>query len=988
VPEKLKQETKFHEEKISAQLYTDYKQFKDKVFNNLILRNPQYDKLTLFKKSQKLLDRFLFVLFAEDCGLIPHNAISKIIEQWKDLRELDEYKPLYSRFQKLFEHLDKGHVYQKWGEIPAYNGGLFRHDEILDSSQIKIDDAVLEKDSLKLSAYDFSSEVDVNILGHIFEHSLNEIEEIERELQADESRTEKDALARKELSKRKKDGVFYTPKYITQYIVENTVGRLCQKKKAELRIHNLLIDDAYFTRRVNPSGKPKLNPIGKQLFETLNAYKNWLFDLKILDPACGSGAFLNQTLDFLIAEHKQIDDRLKELTGETLPLHDTDKTILENNIYGVDINEESVEIAKLSLWLRTAQRGRKLSDLSGNIKCGNSLIDDPNIAGDKAFDWEKEFPHVFHPEAKEKVYQKLPESKPDYIKLVKEKSKEAQIKAEQAAQLSKDALEISKQVYEYAEKIPSANEPSPGYGTKKGGFDVVLGNPPYVRIQGLKANYEKESLYYEKNYKSAVSNYDIYVLFLEKSLALLKSDGKASFILPHKFLISEFGKGIRGLLAEKRFAESLVHFGSEMVFEDASTYTCVFNLSNGNNQLKFKQLKPNEIALPFTFELISYDKLSSEKWHLNEAGIADVLEKINQQALRVKDVFAKIFVGLQTSGDDVYQIKGKRLGTFVEGYSKALDKIVRIESRLVQPMLKGEDISKYRHLENQYFVIFPYLLQDGKATPMTEDFIKTNFPSGYEYLKKNETFLRGREKGKMDKEGWFLYIYPKSLAIFEQPKIITPDISLGSNMSFDEGKFYHGTTLYSFVKNDAFKEDTKFWLSLLNSKILWFFIKNTGTELRGGYFRYQTKYLEPFPLPRLKDISGQQPFIEKANRMLSLNKELQTEKHNFIKTLLEELSPADALLQGQKKSINITKKLDAFYEMEYDAFKNELSKQKIKISLGDANNQWRDYFNTTQLRINELRIQINQTDKEIDKMVYQLYELSPEEIEIVENSTK
>ncbi len=441
LPEKLKQETKFHENEISTQLYADYKHFKDKIFENLVKNNPQYDKLTLFKKSQKLLDRFLFVFFAEDSGLIPPNAVSKIVEQWKDLKELDEYKPLYSRFQKLFSHLDKGHIYKKWGEIPAYNGGLFRNDEILDSSNVKIDDEILEKDSLKLSKYDFNTEVDVNILGHIFEHSLNEIEEITAELHGEKIDKKK--------SKRKKDGVFYTPKYITKYIVENTVGTLCNEKKAKLQINNLLIDENYRKK------DGKINEKGKKLFKTLHTYKDWLITLKILDPACGSGAFLNQTLTFLITEHKQADDLLAELTGDGIRMFDTDKAILENNIFGVDINEESVEIAKLSLWLRTAQKGRKLSDLSGNIKCGNSLIDDTEVAGKKAFDWNIEFKEIMD----------------------------------------------------------------------NGGFDVVIGNSPYV--QSILNDIEKK--FFSENYPTNSGKTDLYRLFIQKGIDILKKRAKFAF---------------------------------------------------------------------------------------------------------------------------------------------------------------------------------------------------------------------------------------------------------------------------------------------------------------------------------------------------------------------------------------------------------------------------------------------------------------------------
>lgn len=182
IPLKLKEETKFHEENISKQFYKDYSGFKMKLFENLVKNNSDYDKILLFKKSQKFLDRLLFVFFAEDTGLVPPNAITKIIEQWDQLKDLEAYQPLYYRFKLFFSHLNTGHKYKEY-ELPPYNGGLFSEDVILNN--IKIDDDILKTDCLKLSTYDFSTEVDVNILGHIFEHSLNEIEEITAELQGE-----------------------------------------------------------------------------------------------------------------------------------------------------------------------------------------------------------------------------------------------------------------------------------------------------------------------------------------------------------------------------------------------------------------------------------------------------------------------------------------------------------------------------------------------------------------------------------------------------------------------------------------------------------------------------------------------------------------------------------------------------------------------------------------------------------------------------------
>ena len=351
------------------------------MFNDLIKNNPKTDKLLLFHKSQKLLDRILFILFAEDRGLLPPNAITKIVEQWKSLKELDEEKSLYSRFVKLFHHLDEGHKYKEY-ELPAYNGGLFKKDEVIDN--LIISDEVLHTNSLKLSTYDYNTEVDVNILGHIFENSITEIEQVKAEIEGEQTD--------KNRSRRKKEGIFYTPKYITKYIVDNTVGALCNEKKKELgidEIENEIIENSR-------TSKGKLTKKAETLLQKLNDYRDYLKSLKILDPACGSGAFLNQALEFLINEHEQIDSYRRELEQDSLGLYDITKSILENNLYGVDINEEAVEIAKLSLWIRTAERGRKLSDLSSNIKCGNSLIDDPAVAGDKAFNWNKEFPEIMN----------------------------------------------------------------------------------------------------------------------------------------------------------------------------------------------------------------------------------------------------------------------------------------------------------------------------------------------------------------------------------------------------------------------------------------------------------------------------------------------------------------------------------------------------------------------------------------------------------------
>ena len=396
----IKSESVSNEEQITKALYKDYSEFKRVLFADILAQNPTPEgsdekdwQLLLFKKTQKLLDRLLFILFAEDAGLLPPNMILQILDEWQQLKDLDMDVPLYERIKKHFVYLDTGYKSSKY-EIFAYNGGLFKPDEILDN--IKISDDVLAEHTRRLSAYDFESDVDVNILGHIFENSLSEIEEVTQQITRGEA---------PQTSKRKQDGVFYTPQYITKYIVENTVGRLCTEKKKELNI----IEEEY------DSEQRRQLKTKQRLLDQLKEYREWLLQLTILDPACGSGAFLNAALQHLIKEHKHIDELEKKVLGYSLEFQDVEHHILENNLYGVDINEESVGIAQLALWLRTAKKHRKLNSLNQNIKCGNSLISDPAIAGSKAFDWQKEFPQVFKKGGFDVVIGNPPYVRPHYL---------------------------------------------------------------------------------------------------------------------------------------------------------------------------------------------------------------------------------------------------------------------------------------------------------------------------------------------------------------------------------------------------------------------------------------------------------------------------------------------------------------------------------------------------------------------------------------------
>ena len=819
IPAKLKEETKFHEETVSNKLYSDYSSFKKNLFSDMTNNNPQYDKLTLFKKSQKLLDRFLFILFAEDRGLLPPNSTARMITRFDVLKSEDSYKPLYDICRQYFGYMNTGNQKEN---IPAYNGGLFLPDDILDS--LKIEDGILRNHLWKLSIYDFATEIDVNILGHIFEHSLSEIEEISAEIEGIKTDKAK--------SKRKKDGVYYTPKYITQYIVEHTVGTLCREKRKELGIETIEFDEKAY-RKANGF----LTEKGRELFNKLEAYKVLLFSLKILDPACGSGAFLIQALNFLIQEHKTIDDIIAELTGSPLRLFDTDKAILENNLYGVDINDESVEIAKLSLWLHTARKDRKLSDLNNNIKCGNSLIDDPKVAGDKAFDWHKEFRDIM----------------------------------------------------------------------QAGGFDVVIGNPPYVRAETIP---DVEKKFYSKNYYTAFKQYDLYILFYEIGLEILKPYGILSYISPNKFFIADYGKMCRKFILENSSILNISDVSMMNVFEDASVYPTIITLKKEINKSNIIDIKPNILSVSDLFQTESkkisqMDYLNSDD-HLINLNVINrfLVNKVANQGQAIKSLF-KISRGFRPPKDDL---------------------ITDNKSETTFPYIIGSALSKAYNVN-----------WDGKC-------VKYDTKEIYE---------------------------AKPLATFLQPKIFIRDIGLKFNAYFDNSNYLCLKTIY-FI-HGAEEAVLKYVTALLNSRLInfYFYEKFSSMHISGGYLRFRKQFIEQVPVKMMNDI---QPFVDKVNIMLDLNKQLQDRKNKF-----------QSRIKSNFALEKISTKLESFHDHDYKTFVAELKKQKVSPTLKQQD-EWEEYFNSYKKEINDLQAEIKKTDAEIDQMVYKLYELTDEEIRIVEGS--
>jgi hypothetical protein len=815
LPKLLRQETKFHEEEISKKLYKDYSNFKRSFFENAVKNNPQFDKLELFKKSQKFLDRILFLLFAEDKGLVGTNSIVNIVEKWSGADD-DYYQPLYEMINKYFGHLYNGYTYIKTGEvIPQFGGELFATDQLLES--LKIDDSILKDDLLILSKYDFNTDVDVNILGHIFEHSLNEVDDVEAELRGE--------TLDKTKSKRKKDGVFYTPKYITKYIVDNTLGKLCSEKKTELKLDE---DIAIYEYQKSDG---KLNEKGKELFERLNSYKSWLLTVTVCDPACGSGAFLNQALSYFIDEHKFVDDIIAELTNSPLRLFDTELQILENNIFGVDINEESVEIAKLSMWLRTAQNGRKLSDLSNNIKCGNSLIDDTEVAGNKAFNWQLEFPTVF----------------------------------------------------------------------EKGGFDVIIGNPPYVLCQP--SNTDEKTLRFYKLFGVASYKVDLFHLFFEKSINNLNDKGLLGFITPNTYLTNKYIKPLRDFIITSSSIEKLV-IHEEAVFLDADVDVATIILNKKvklNNSISiYKTLKNNfyEVGLK-----------KQDAWKQDEDKIFNFKNDFYfnfSNCIKLGDVYNTYF-GIQAFDRNSSISKEKRDENFL-------------------PIIDGGEIIPYHYsIPSKFF-----------------NYTNENIKSGGDW------------------------------SVYSKKRILIRQIGQIPIVGMCSENILASNTLYSvYPKNEDFH--LYYLLVLLNSRLIknyWLSKYSDGKLLFPKIKGYQIKELP------IKDISvnEQQPFIVLADLMIQFTQTFHGQANKFLN-----------LLKSDFKFEKPSKKIEDFYTLTWSEFEQELNKVKIILS-GIQKDDWFDRFERFKKQSLELKIQINQTEKEIDRMVYNLYGLTEEEIQIVENS--
>jgi type I restriction-modification system DNA methylase subunit len=804
----------------------EYRDELARLFKN---RNPQLGSEELTEVTQRTLDRLVFIRFLED----------KLIEPELIVQNFDTNGSAWQNFIAASARLDR-----------VYNGIIFKRHEILDSPSFRVDNnifsGICDDLSSAESPYDFNS-IPIHILGSIYERFLG------KTIVA----TDKRARVEEKPEVRKAGGVYYTPEYIVRYIVAHTVGKLIKGKTPdEIR------------------------------------------QMRFADIACGSGSFLLGTYDLLLRHNTAYYNKNKRTRAEGLKakcrLHDDGtlhlslwqrREVLLNNIYGVDIDAQAVEVAQLSLYLKMLEdetaasakshqlelREALLPSLSKNIIYGNSLID-LDILGGKLFDTDEE------------------------------------------------------------EKLnPMSFEGAlPGI-MRSGGFDAIVGNPPYIRIQTMQENAPLAVSYFRERYAAASKgNYDIYVVFVEKALQLLKAKGLLGYILPHKFFNAQYGEPLRRLIAGGKHLSHVVHFGDQQVFEGATTYTCLLILSKEQMEslslIKVAELSAWRENGTGLMGEINNQNITEGEWNFTVGRGASLFEKLSRMPIKLENIAERMAQGIRTSANEVYVLDlVADKGDLVIAKSEQLGREVTLERNAVSLFLQGREIKPFQILPSGKAVIIPYQMSDGRPDLIAEAELKKRWPKTYSYLVENKTYLQNRERGKMKGADWYGYVYPKNLEVMRSSKILVPDIADRASFALDKDGTYTFTSGYGITFKASVKESPKYVLGLLNSKVLDFFLKSTSTPLRGGFFRYFTQFIKLLPIRTIN-------FSDKAD----------SARHDKLVQLVEQMMR--------------TKPLLAAAQMDRERVSHE---QRLAA-----------------------------LDYKINQLVYELYDLTNEEIAVLEDAAE
>jgi hypothetical protein len=836
------------EGQLEGEYYDRYKDIRERLFNVLTLYNPNFagSPADLLRLTQKLLDRLIFAFYCEDMGermlfppqLLRDHMRNRSVEPFYDANS-DE---LWTSFRRLFQHMDAG---GRFGQLPVphINGGLFAPDPQIDALVIPNfvfaapgqgqNDASLEADPktlLYLSArYNYAARGDAKhsislyTLGRIFEQSITELEYRVGELE------QRETIAK--LNKRKRDGVYYTPEWVVNYLVENAMGPWFSEARAA---------SGYI-----PDAAPTVS--------AANAYIARLKAMRIVDPACGSGAFLIAAFRRLLAERLAGERELAGAAAGAIAIPPDETAliadILTNNIYGVDINAAAVEIAKLALWLHSARASAPLSMLDRSIRCGNSLVGSDVWAGGEpddetrervnAFDWRLSFPEV--------------------------------------------------------------------WAEGRDGFDIVLGNPPYVKLQNMVRVYPEMVAYLqadrsEDTYRSArAGNFDLYLTFIEKGLRLLGAGGRMAYIAPSLWAVNEYGEGLRALVRRTRQLERWIDFKSFQVFDEAITYTALQFFSRAPQDAMKIAFAPDGRAANVDWarpELVTpYHTLPEDgEWLMATGPERALIERLRRDCLRLDDeaLTDGITVGIQTSADKIYHLK--RLGN--DRYRCAPQGRdpyeVQIEDAIMKPLVSGAEAKRYEKPDTNTYLLFPYRRDERDAMRLiTATQMEREFPWAWAYLRSYERELRKREDGKMDVLEWWAYNYPKNLDKQDRPKILVPRLVQHLKASLDAAgsSWLDNVDVGGVLTTDA----PEYILGVLNGPISDFVFRVISKPFQGDFRSANKQFIAPLPIP---DASAQDR-ADIGRRAQSLQRRW-THRRDLMRAADERLSTLARTKHGAK----------------------------------------------------------------------------------------
>jgi adenine-specific DNA-methyltransferase len=973
----------FSVEKLNKDFFKTYKEFNEKFWKYLAEPKNGYRKLFIDKKyeevekqekpirdfTKKLLGRIVFLHFLQKKGWM---GVPVTIHEWKDgearfmqnlFANCKDKVTFHSKvlktlfFKTLNTKRDNDLAHASLGKnirIPYLNGGLFDKDISFDN---EIDFPVeyfsglldfFEQYNFTIDEndpYDSEVGIDPEMLGHIFENLLEENRE---------------------------KGAFYTPKEIVHYMCQESLLQYLRTHLPECTEDDSPATIALqnFIRKGETGDRTDRKNFVVQQAKRI---EKLLDSVKVCDPAIGSGAFPMGMLQEIYKAKTALD--------LTLDRTEVKKRIIQDSIYGVDIENGAVEIARLRFWLALVvdeTEPQPLPNLDYKIMQGNSLLEsfegvDLSSLGSfdrtkeeqilfaqrgqyeigAAFSKTKQSLLVFDQKSKAELYE-LIDDYFSYDETTNTKYKSKQFIKDEINRIVEGKLitkfylekpKIEKQIDEVKSNLKIARElPTDNTAIKqkkektrekltrqlsaledqleglnniidqlhnlqtrtdkpyflwhlwfkevfdKGGFDIVIGNPPYIEFKKLPSK-EKE-LY--KNYQTASRKYDLYVLFIELSNQILKEKGCHCFINPTTFLMKDYGIPLREFIKTKFRIKEIIDFADYQIFESAITYTGIFSFVKRNkedekyNFIYQKFSKPNEpikdkrqlfeIGRELSFKSIQQvasNKLIADSWIFNNALDTNLFSKIeNVKFPLLKDITKYIFVGIQSGKDEVF---------FVD---KETIKENSLEKEIVIPIYKGKDIRKYEANWGGTYIIYPYRKED--TAPIDEKTLKNKYPNVYRYLVENKNKLKGRDYFDNSGKAWYELWCERIFSKFSQKKIINCEISPENRFHLDEDKFLGNTKVFSTVLNDEFKENYLCLLAILNSKLMNYYHKKIASPKAGGFYDYKTQFIEKYPINFPKDVSQ---FNKLVLRIIELKKEkLPTAKYeNKIEAMVFKL---------------------------------------------------------------------------------------------------